>query len=64
MKKFDVSLLIQVSKTLTVEAEDEDDATNFACEICENDTIPVEPEDLPEIFVEGVFEHEDEMLEH
>lgn len=64
MKKFDVSLLIQVSKTLTVEAEDEDDATNFAYEICENDTIPVEPEDLPEIFIEGVFEHEDEMLEH
>lgn len=64
MKKFDVSLLIQVSKTLTVEAEDEDDAMNFAYEICENDTIPVEPEDLPEIFIEGVFEHEDEMLEH
>ena len=64
MKKFDVSLLIQVSKTLTVEAEDEDDATNFAYEICENGTIPVEPEDLPEIFIEGVFEHEDEMLEH
>lgn len=64
MKKFDVSLLIQVSKTLTVEAEDEDDATNFAYEICENDTIPVEPEDLPEILIEGVFEHEDEMLEH
>lgn len=64
MKKFDVSLLIQVSKTLTVEAEDEDDAMNFAYEICENDTIPVEPEDLPEISIEGVFEHEDEMLEH
>jgi hypothetical protein len=64
MKKFDVSLLIQVSKTLTVEAEDEDDATNFAYEICENDTIPVEPEDLPEILIEEVFEHEDEMLEH
>lgn len=64
MKKFDVSLLIQVTKTLTVEAESEEEAEEFAFEVCENDTIPVEPEDLPEIFIEGVFEHEDEMLEH
>jgi len=56
--------LIQVTKTLTVEAESEEEAEEFAFEVCENDTIPVEPEDLPEIFIEGVFEHEDEMLEH
>ena len=50
--------------SIVIKAESEEEAEEFAFEVCENDTIPVEPEDLPEIFIEGVFEHEDEMLEH
>ena len=60
MKKYEVSLLIQVEKTLIVEAMDEDDASEIAYEVCENEPIPVGPEDIPEIFVQNIFECDDQ----
>lgn len=55
-KMFEVQLCIQAYKTLIVEAEDEEDATELAYQICENEPIPIEPGDMPQAIVEGAWE--------
>lgn len=55
MKTYEVTLFIQATKLLVVQAEDEDDAENIAYEICDSEGIPVSPFDEPEIYVDNII---------
>jgi hypothetical protein len=60
MKEFEVTILVQASKTMVLSAENEDDATEKAYEICDVNTIPIEPDDMPEIWIGDIKEHHHE----
>ena len=56
MKEFEVTIYVNASKTMVLQAQDEDDAMNKAYEICDMNTIPVEPENVQELWIEDVKE--------
>ena len=60
MKEFEVTIMVQASKTMVVKAADEDEAMEIAYEVCDTDTIPIEPEDQPEVWIEDIKEVPDE----
>lgn len=60
MKEFEVTIFVQASKTMVLPAENEDDAMEKAYEICDANTIPIEPDDLPEFWIEDIKEHHHE----
>jgi len=56
--KYELEIGLSAVKHMVVEAEDEEEALEMAEEIFKTTTIPVSPEDLPEIYVNDVFPYE------
>lgn len=65
LKTYEVCVEIQAAKWLVLKARSEEEALDLAAEICENTTIPIEPEDEPVIWPSMVeeLENEDEVLD-
>ncbi len=62
MKTYELGVVIEAYKTILIEAESDDEACDRLQEICETNTISINPTDEPNVLIDYVEELSDKPI--